>query len=162
MWLLLATVWLPRKCDLVRNQYVQPEHYLFFGRSTGQGFSSSVLFLAKGIKQRVAAPKTYLALILYALALSFIFKVFTFYPWFQILPEAVFSGIAKQACFQLQDGDLTERTVLLNNLELELTPDDELPDLIPMKTDPKESLTLPAYGIAFWVLISPDLGSLCK
>ncbi len=70
--------------------------------------------------------------------------------------------VKKSIFFQLQNGNLTERAILLNNHEMELTPDDELPGLIPMMTGPKENLTLPAFGIAFWVLIDPDLGYLCK
>jgi len=54
----------------------------------------------------------------------------------------------------LQDGDLTERTVLLNDGVLELTPDDQLPPFEPIVSGPSQTLTIPGYHIVFWVIES--------
>ena len=61
----------------------------------------------------------------------------------------------------LKDGNLTERIVLLNDQILELTPDDDLPDLNPLTTDQMSNLTLKSHGIAFWVFVNPVMGSVC-
>ena len=57
---------------------------------------------------------------------------------------------------------MTERSILLNGQELKVSPDEELPDLIPVITEPSNSLTISAYGMTFWVLIQPDVGYVCK
>jgi hypothetical protein len=61
-----------------------------------------------------------------------------------------------------KDRSLTERIVLLNDQILELTPDDNLPELKPVITDPMSTLTLKSYGIAFWVFVDPVIGSVCQ
>ena len=61
----------------------------------------------------------------------------------------------------LKDGNLTERIVLLNDQILELTPDDDLPDLNPLTTDQISNLTLKSHGIVFWVFVNPVMGSVC-
>ena len=62
----------------------------------------------------------------------------------------------------LQDGDLTERTVLLNDRVLEPTPDDQLPSFEPIVSGPSQTLTIPGYHIVFWVFQDPNIESLCK
>ena len=62
----------------------------------------------------------------------------------------------------LQDGNLTERSVLLNDRFLELTPDDQLPDFEPIVSGPSSTLTIPGSEIVFWVFEDPKIGKLCK
>ena len=63
---------------------------------------------------------------------------------------------------KLQDGNLTERSVLLNNNILELTPEDQLPVFEPIVSGPSPTLTIPGYQIVFWVFEDPKIGRMCK
>ena len=62
----------------------------------------------------------------------------------------------------MQDGNVTERSVLLNNKILELTREGQLPGFEPIVSQPSPTLTIPGFQIVFWVFMDPKIGSLCK